>query len=301
LTSVKNVQLNYSQNKSTVLPGYLPGLGFFGSSQPTLGFIFGSQDDVRYQAAQNGWLTSYPNFNQNFTQAASKTLNLTANVDLFPDFKIDLNADRTYINNFSEQYDVSNGQYNSRSPYSFGNFSITTVLLKTSFSRSDENFSAAFENLKGNRMVIADRLAENFYGNSIPRYGDATHPIPASTDPNYAIYVANQGYPIGFGKNDQAVLLPAFLAAYSGTSASGVSLDAFRNIPIPNWTIKYSGLMRYKFFKDTFKRFSLQNSYKSSYTVNSYRSNFEFDKAPSGYKPDGSLNIDAGGNFSIRF
>ena len=145
-------------------------------------------------------------------------------------------------------------------------------------------------------MVIADRLAENFYGNSIPRYGDAAHPIPGSTDPNYAIYVANQGYPLGFGRNNQAVLLPSFLAAYSGTSASGVSLDAFRNIPIPNWTIKYSGLMRYKFFKDTFKRFSLQNSYKSSYTVNSYRSNFEYDKAPSGFRPDGSLNADTGGN-----
>ena len=296
LTSVKNVQLNYTQNQGTVLPGYMPGLGFFGSSQPTLGFIFGSQDDVRYQAAQKGWLTNYPDFNQNFTRVSSKTLNLTANVDLFPDFKIDLNADRTYVNNFSEQYDVTNGQYNSRSPYSFGNFSISTVLLKTSFSRSDETFSAAFENLKSNRMVIADRLAENFYGNAIPRYGDAAHPIPGSTDPNYAIYVANQGYPLGFGRNNQAVLLPSFLAAYSGTSASGVSLDAFRNIPIPNWTIKYSGLMRYKFFKDTFKRFSLQNSYKSSYTVNSYRSNFEYDKAPSGYKADGSLNADTGGN-----
>ena len=303
LTSVKNVQINYTENKGTVLPGYTPGLGFFGSSKPTLGFIFGAQDDIRYEAAKKGWLTVYPDFNQNFTQITSKTLNLTANVDLFPDFKIDLNADRTYIDNFSEQYDVTNGQYNSRSPYSFGNFSISTVLLKTAFSRSDENFSAAFEDLKNNRLIIADRLAQNFYGtNAIPRYGDAAHPIPEPPkpnepiDPNYAIYTANNGFPIGFGKNNQAVLLPSFLAAYTGSNASGVSMSAFRNIPIPNWTIKYSGLMRYKFFKDTFKRFSLQHSYKSSYTVNSFRSNFEYDKAPFGYKDDGSLNTDTGGN-----
>ncbi|PWA06809.1 T9SS outer membrane translocon Sov/SprA [Flavobacterium psychrotolerans] len=296
LTSVKNVQLNYTENRSTVLPGYTPGLGFFGSSKPTLGFIFGAQDDIRYEAAKNGWLTNYPDFNQNFMQVTSKTINLTANADLFPDFKIDLNADRTFVDNFSEQYDVTSGQYNSRSPYSFGNFSISTVLLKTSFGQSDEKFSAAFEDLKSNRLVVADRLAQNFYGGSIPRYGDATHPIPGATDPNYGIYTANKGYPIGFGKNNQAVLLPSFLAAYSGNNASGVSLGAFRNFPIPNWTIKYSGLMRYQLFKDAFKRFSLQHSYKASYTVNSFRSNFEFDKAPSGYKTDGSLNADSGGN-----
>jgi cell surface protein SprA len=166
LTSVKNININYTENKGTVLPGYTPGLGFFGSSKPTLGFIFGSQSDVRQTAAGNGWLTEYQDFNQNFTQITSKTLNLTANVDLFPDFKIDLTADRNYVSNYSEQYDVDpdTGLYNSRSPYTFGNYSISTVLIKTAFSQSDENFSAAFEDFRNNRLIIANRLAENFYG-----------------------------------------------------------------------------------------------------------------------------------------
>lgn len=293
LTSVKNLQVNYTENRGTTLPGYTQGLGFFGSTKPTLGFIFGSQDDIRYEAAKNGWLTNYPDFNQNFTQVTSKTLNLNANIDLFPDLKIDVLADRTYVDNFSEQFDVTSGQYNSRSPYSFGNFSISTVLLKTSFSKSDENYSEAFEDLKNNRLVIANRLAQDYYGsNPIPRYGQGVY-----SDPTNPIYVANTGYPVGFGKNNQAVLLPSFLAAYSGKEASGVSLDAFRNIPIPNWNIKYSGLMRYKFFKDKFKRFSLQNSYKASYTINAFRSNFEYDKHPDGTDDSGNLYTDAGGNF----
>jgi cell surface protein SprA len=33
----------------------------------------------------------------------------------------------------------------------------------------------------------------------------------------------------------------------------------------PNWSIKYSGLMRYGIFK---KRFSLQSNYRASYTIN---------------------------------
>jgi len=311
LTSVKNIQVNYTDNRGTVLPGYLPGLGFFGSSKPTVGFIFGSQEDVRYEAARKGWLTMYPDFNQNYTEVANKTLNFTANVDLFPDFKIDLTADRTYVDNYSEQYDISSdGTYNSRSPYSFGNFSISTVMLKTAFKASDEMNSSAFEDLKNNRLIVANRLAESFYGaGSVPRYGEGEYQIPADpADPRYGIYTANRGYPVGFGRNSQSVLLPSFLAAYTGVvsgkageNAEKVSLKAFRDIPIPNWTIKYSGLMRYKFFKDRFKRFSLQNSYKASYTINSFRSNFEFDKAPSGYytNPDTGitgLNADSGGN-----
>ena len=290
LTSVKNIQATYTQNSGTVLPGFTQSVGFLGSSKPTMGFIFGSQDDVRYEVAKNGWLTNYPNFNQNFTQVDNKIFKATANVDLFPDFKIDLTLDRSYSTNFSEQYDVSNGQYNSRSPYSFGMFSISAILIKTSFSTSDQYASAAFDEFRSNRFIIANRLAQNFYNGDIPRYGEGSYPIPSDPkDPNYNLYTANKGYPLGFGKNNQAVLLPAFLAAYSGGNASSGSLGIFRSFPVPNWSIKYNGLMRYAFFKENFKRFSLQHNYRASYTINAFRSNFDFDKTPGG--------VDASGNF----
>ncbi|RYZ90149.1 MAG: cell surface protein SprA, partial [Proteobacteria bacterium] len=168
-TSIKQIQINYTDNQGTVLPGYLPGLGFFGTSRPTLGFTLGSQDDVRFEAAKRGWLTQYPDFNQNYTKVTNRTLDITANVDLFPDLKIDLNANRTYASNYSEQYDVSdvNGddllEYNQRSPYTFGNFSISTVMLKTSFKQSDEMFSSAFQDFRDNRIVVANRLARSYY------------------------------------------------------------------------------------------------------------------------------------------
>ena len=43
------------------LPGYLETPGFFGSSNPSWGYIFGSQKDIRYLAARNGWLTVFQN------------------------------------------------------------------------------------------------------------------------------------------------------------------------------------------------------------------------------------------------
>jgi cell surface protein SprA len=198
-------------------------------------------------------------------------------MDLFPDFKIDLTADRTYADNFSEQFDVSAGQYNSRSPYSTGNFAISTIMIKTAFRNSDINESSAFNDFRGNRIIVANRLAQQYYNST-------TYPLDL------------EGYPVGFGKNSQAVLLPSFLAAYTGAisdkigeSAKGVSLSAFRDFPIPNWTAKYNGLMRYEFFKENFKRFSVQHSYRASYTINSFRSNLEYNLNPNG--------VDKGGNF----
>lgn len=284
LTSIKNVQINYTKNSGTVLPGYTPSIGFFGTSKPSLGFVFGSQDDVRYEAAKNGWLTTYQDFNQSYSQVTNKLLKVTANIDLLPDLKVDLSMDRSYSENTSEQYSVdqTTHEYIPLSPYTYGMFSISTVLIKTAFATSNENESAAFDDFRNNRLIIANRLAEERYGSgaAIPRYGDANNPIPAETDANYGIYSSNQGYPIGYTKSNQAVLLPAFIAAYTGSNASNSSTDIFRSFPIPNWSIKYNGLMRYKYFKDKFKRFSLQHNYRASYTINQFRSNFDYNDSP---------------------
>ena len=229
----------------------------------------------------------------------NKLLKITANVDLFPDLKIDLTMDRSYSENSSEQYSVVNGEYKPLSPYTYGMFSISTVLIKTAFSASDENVSEAFDDFRENRLIIANRLAEDRYGNAIPRYDagslpveDTNVPIDNLANPNNPErkkIISNDGYPVGYGKSNQAVLLPAFLAAYSGSDASGVSTGIFRNFPIPNWSVKYNGLMRYKYFKDRFKRFSLQHNYRASYTINQFRSNFDYNENPGGTDVNGNF------------
>ncbi|HSD13450.1 MAG TPA: cell surface protein SprA [Flavobacterium sp.] len=274
VTGLKTVQVNYTQTEGTMLPGYLPRVGFLGTSKPTVGFVLGSQADVRYEAAKNGWLTYYPEFNQSFTKVNNKVLNITGQIELFPDFKIDLLADWLKSKNFSEQYDVDeNSVYHPRSPYSFGNYSMSTVLIATSFSKSDENVSSAFEDFRANRLIIANRLATE-------RGIDITN--PANIDA--------EGYPKGYGKNSQAVLLPAFYAAYKGTDAEKIQTGPFRDFPLPNWNIKYTGLMRYGWFKDRFKRFSLQHGYRAAYTLNSYRSNYEYYENPDPDVSSGTVN-----------
>lgn len=271
LTSVKNVTLNFTENSGTVLPGYLPASNFMGFSKPTLGFIFGSQSDIRHEAARKGWLTTYQEFNQNYTTSKSQVFKGAANVELIPDLKIDLFANRTYSENFSEQYDVSNGQYHSRSPNTSGAFSISTVLIKTAFLSSDENSSVAFNDFRKNRLIIANRLAEQ-----------------RGINVNNIANIGADGFPLGYGSTNQAVLLASFLAAYSGTDANNAFLGLFRNIPIPNWSLKYNGLMRYNFFKQNFKRFSLQHSYQATYTVNAFNSNYNYIKNPNGMDDNGN-------------
>lgn len=182
---------------------------------------------------------------------------------------------------------MGTGRYIPRSPYNYGNYSISTILIKTAFSASDVNGSEAFDQMRDNRLVIANRLAEQYYGPgvTIPRYITGTD----------AFATANAGYPVGFGKNSQAVLLPSFVSAYSGQDAGKTSMGMFRNTPLPSWLIKYTGLMRYKYFKDRFKRFSLQSGYRSSYSINSYRSNLDYDAEQPGRRDNNDT-----GNFITK-
>ena len=271
LTSVKRIQLNYSENNGSFLPGYLQIPDFIGSFKPSLGYVFGSQRDIRYLAAKNGWLTVFPDFNQQYTEVTNKNLTFSANLTPIRDLKIDLTAGRTYSENLTENFNTidENGDglsddYNPLIQNTLGNFNISTVLIKTAFSKSDENSSDTFDAFRENRLVIARRLA-----------------LDAGIDFNNANNFENgdlNSFPLGYGKTNQSVLLPAFLSAYTGDDPSTSSLGAFRNIPIPNWTLKYTGLMKLKWFKKNFKRLSISHGYNAMYTINQFRSNLDYNE-----------------------
>ena len=128
-------------------------------------------------------------------------------------------------------------------------------MIGTAFGKSDEFDSATFEEFKANRITVANRLVADRNQNT----GN----------------VDGEGFPERYGKTQQEVLLPAFFAAYTGQDVNRVNLDAFRDIPIPNWNIKYTGLMKLKSFKKKFKRFSLSHGYRSAYSINSFQTNLE--------------------------
>ncbi len=286
LTSIKRIQFNYSENNGSFLPGYLQTPGFIGTLKPTFGYTFGSQNDIRYLAARNGWLTVFPEFNQQYTETHTKQLDVSASLEPINDLKIDLIGNRAYYENYNENYRINNNagnyEYESLTPNTFGNFNISTVLIKTAFSSSNETTSIVFNEFRANRLKIAQRLA-------IDKGVDLNNPNNIDVD----------GYPKGFGKNNQAVLIPSFLAAYTGSDANGVNLGAFRDIPIPNWDIKYTGLMKFDWFKKNFKRFSLTHGYRSTYTINQFRTNLDYNGIDYNveYSSQPSNVLDQSGNY----
>ncbi len=272
VTMIKKIQLNYQENNGVFLPGYTQSVGFAGTFKPTAGFTFGSQAEIRDLAARNGWLTLYPEFNEQYTEVESKQLDIQANLVPIQDLKIDITASRIYSESYSENYIIENDLYRSLTPNTFGNFNISTIMIKTAFSTSDENSSQPFQDFRDNRLIIAKRLAEE-------HYGTANYPVDTET-----------GYPVGFGSTSQDVLLPSFLSAYKGSNPEKESTGIFRDIPIPNWDLKYTGLMKLAWFKKYFKRFSLQHGYRSGYTINQFRTNLDYDV-------DNPEDVDQSGNF----
>ena len=273
LTGLKNVRFSYTENNGTFLPGFIPEYGFLGQTSfsgslaPTFGFVFGSQSDILNKAIENGWLLSRDSneayYALNYSKSHFDKFDYSATVQFTRNLDIELFGNRTYTESFNQQLDVINGTLNDTPRNAVGNFSISQVMLGTSLQDSDE----LFQTFKDNRDIISSRLADE-----------------SGADIN------------GFGSTNQDVVLPAFLAAYTGKSAEGVQLTAFRNTPVPNWRISYKGLMQIPFMKENFRSFTLEHSYRSVYSVLSFTNNLRYNDED----PYGDINRDIAGNYNPK-
>nr|BFF39201.1 cell surface protein SprA [Tenacibaculum mesophilum] len=263
LTSVKRAKISYSQNNGTLLQGYKPSVGFLGRNgfdgglAPTLGFVFGSQTDILNTAIENGWLITRnagdEYYSKNYSKTRYKKLDYNVSVKPFRDLTIDLRGNRIQTSNLTQQLDVvSNGsggfeQDPNIKPFETGNYSISHFMLGTIFTDNE----TLYQNFLDYRSTISNRLSAE---TGLPNTGTAAYQT-----------------------NGQQAMLPAFIAAYSGNSPNSVSTGIFKNIPIPNWTLRYNGFMKYKWFKKNFTSFTLSHGYKSSYTIGNYSNNLQYD------------------------
>ena len=70
------------------------------------------------------------------------------------------------------------------------------------------------------------------------------------------------------------VLVPAFLAAYTGRSADKIGLNPFLGILsiLPNWSVTFDGLGKLPWIKDHFKSVTLTHAYTCKYAIGSFGS-----------------------------
>ncbi|MBK0381580.1 cell surface protein SprA [Pedobacter sp. SD-b] len=276
LASFKTLSGSYIRNDGTFLPGYLPKTDIFGydlnANAPGVGFILGSQQDIRFKALQNGWLTKDTLQNQLYKTALNTQLNLRGTLEPFKDFRIELNAFKNSSQVFTTNYRFTNtsNQFESLSPITSGDYSISIITLGSAFKDGFGKNSSVFQQFLNNRGTVSQRLGRQ--------------------NPNSAGTVAE--FADGYGKTSQNVVVPAFLAAYKSKDANSVSLNMFPKIPVPNWRITYNGLTKIEAVSNLFSAFDLTHGYNSTYSINGYNSLIRYSTA------NGAVNVrDAENNF----
>ncbi|MBR2395301.1 MAG: cell surface protein SprA [Bacteroidaceae bacterium] len=264
LMMVRNVSVSYRNDYSMSLPGFMPNSQLFGQNNatglmaPGLDFAFGmTGDNYLYKAMDNGWLLSGDSIAHTANSNLTEDLQIKMSIEPFRDIKIDANASWSKSGNNRIQYMYA-GMPTSRG----GNFSMTTITIGSAFERhsSKGNYrSRSFDRLTKALPVMRDRIESQYEG---ARYPDRSS-------------LAGQAYDPANGAVDMYssdVLIPAFLAAYTGRDAKKASLDLFPNVLsiLPNWSFTYSGLSKLPFFKKYFKSFNLTHAYKSVYSVGNF-------------------------------
>lgn len=280
ITMLKRASINYSLTHGTDLPGFMLTPELLGQNwqngqqAPGLDFTFGMQPNREWleRAAQNGWISENFCSVLPFMQRVSRNFSTKATLEPIKDLKIDINLTSTYSDNYQENFKVDeNGVFQHLFPRTTGSYTVSYMPIRTMYSRLDtNNISEIYHIFEDNRTIISQRL-QALNPNSV---GNFFNPIDTSF---------NERYADGFGPLSQDVLIPAFLAAYNGIAPEDVKLNGIlKQIPKPNWRITYNGLSKLKAFKKVFQSFNITHGYASTYSVNSFQTedDFEGDVSP---------------------
>ncbi|HVM88581.1 MAG TPA: cell surface protein SprA [Puia sp.] len=298
ITSVKRVSVDYSENSASNIYGYTDSTRALGmdlkNGEPGLGYVFGKQPDANFieRLARKGLITTDSTLNFQNQQSYNQKLSITAQLQPFRDFNIDVNVDKTFGKTFTELFKdtTSSSGFVHLNPYNTGNFSISFIEVKTLFQKNKpDELSAAFQKFENYRTLVSGRLGK--------------------LNPYSGIQGAD-GYYKGYGQYAQDVLIPAFIAAYTGKDPNKIALINENNtsvktnpfsgyIPKPNWRISYNGLTRIPGMEKIFSSFNLTHAYNSTLSMSSFNTSLLYQD-PLGIRYPGFIDT-VSGNFIPYF
>lgn len=269
---VRNVSVRYKNTKSLTLPQFLPEIGdIFGQSThydimaPGLDFAFGFYDqDYIYKAKERGWLLGDETQTSPALFARTEEFDLEIGLEPIKGLKITITNNRT--DNRTSQimfmYDDMSTTYSGS--YTKTHCAILTALKSS--SSSNGYASATFDKFLENIPVIAQRIEGRYAGLNYP-----------STGFMHSHYLAGQPFNNangGVNTSSSDVLIPAFVAAYTGQNPNKVNLDPFPGLGamLPNWRITYDGLGKIEWFSKIFRSLTLTHAYQCTYSVGSFTS-----------------------------
>ena len=264
LMMVRSVGFSYRNQYSMSVSGFMPNIGdFFGQRaggvmSPGLDFAFGLTDDSYLQKAyDNNWLLKVDSVASPAATNRSIDFQLKATLEPIRDLKIDLNASRTETKARSIQY-VYSGMPSTQS----GTFNMTTISISSSLEKMGDANS-------GYPSKVFDRFCD-----ALPRFQQ----------------MAIEHYGTDVDMYSAAVMIPAFLDTYTSSGRGSLDLIPTLTKLLPNWTIRYSGLSKLKWFNEHFKSVNLNHSYKSIFAVGNYTSSSETASLLGWHVPSVSIN-----------
>ena len=269
---VRNVSVRYKNTKSLSLPQFVPEIGdIFGQSNnydimaPGLDFAFGFYDEnYIYKAKERGWLLADETQTSPALFARTEEFDLEIGLEPIKGLKITLTTNRTdsRTSQIMFMYDNMNTTYSGS--YTKTHCAILTAMRKSS---ADNGYaSSTFDKFLENIPVIAERIQSKYNGVKYPTTGFMQNHSLAGK----AFDTSNGG--VNTSSSD--VLIPAFMAAYTGQSPDKVTLDPFPGLSamLPNWRITYDGLGKIEWFRKYFRSLTLTHAYQCTYSVGSFTS-----------------------------
>ncbi len=269
---LRGVNVRFRSTGSLSVPLFNPEIGnVFGQSRsygpmaPGLDFAFGFvNEDYVNKAKERGWLLC--DDGQTSPAIWSRTSEVTFEIDLEPirGLKIKLTNNRTDNRTNQIQFMYDDMPVTRTGSYTKTHCAIATSLHR--FKAIDGYHSDVFDRFLENIPVVAGRVEARYAGLRYPMGGFMKdNPVAGRVfDPSVA----------GVNHSSSDVLIPAFLAAYTGVDARKIYLNPFPSLAhvLPNWRVTYDGLIRIGSLDRWFKAVTLTHAYQCTYTVGSYSS-----------------------------
>ena len=263
---LRNARFNYTESFNSYVPGYLPESRQFGMSdlsKPGWDYVLGyrqADDSWLDDAGARSWISRdiaqvRPTLN-NYTQQLDARLT----VEPFQDFRVDIDLTKNFTSNRSQEFrdttERGTGGLVHTNRFEDGSYTVSYFTLNTMFS----DIKGVLQQFLDNRPLASQALS-----------------------PNGAAHPEAQGYKLGYGPTSNDVLIPAFIAAYTGRDINktivGGKYNLFSEMPSVNWRLAYNGLAKLPGLRNTFQNISITHGYKSTLTTSSFRTSPFYDPA----------------------
>lgn len=272
LMMIRSASFRWRSSHSLNLPLFSPNVGdIFGQNNshgpmaPGLDFAFGFYGkDYVDKALDRDWLITNSQQVSPALWNQSKEFNFELTLEPVRGLKILLTSNLTDSRTEQMQFMYAGNPTTFSGSYVRTHWAFMTAMRNS--KAQDGYASEAFTNFLNYIPQIAQRVEQQYAGTRYPTTG-----FFEGTPLAGAEYNPKDG---AVSRTSPDVLIPAFLAAYSGVKPGKQTLSLFPGLASmrPNWRITYDGFINLGNMRKWFKSFTVSHAYQCTYSIGSYSS-----------------------------